>query len=125
MREIYTAVENGLSTLAAMGIRTVLEMTMIDKVGDQGNFKKNLDAFHKAGYLSVRQYQIVDNILEAGHAAAHRGWTPSVEDIQTLLGITESTIESSHLHEDLARKLAAKTPVRPRPSRRSSEPEAS
>jgi hypothetical protein len=57
-----------------MGIRSALENVMIDRVGDQRYFKINMDAFQKAGYLSVRQRGSLESILEAGHAATHRGW---------------------------------------------------
>jgi hypothetical protein len=92
---------------------------MVDKIGDQGTFKANMDDFHKAGYISTRQYQILDSILDASHATAHRGWEPSDQDINTLLEIAESTIASAYLHEDLVRKLYEKVPKRARSNRRS------
>jgi Domain of unknown function (DUF4145) len=112
MREVYTAVQNDSRRLAAMGIRAALESVMIEKVGDQGKFKANVDALQQAGYLSVRQALSLDSILEAGHAAIHRGWEPTNADIVTLLDITESIMEVVYLHEHRARDLDNNIPKR-------------
>jgi hypothetical protein len=81
--EIYVAVEHRLYTLAAMGIRATFENLMKEKVGDRP-FKALVNEFQKAGYLSPRQALSLDVIIEAGHAAIHRGWNPTDEDVFTL-----------------------------------------
>jgi hypothetical protein len=63
MAEVYTALQNNSCRLAAMGIRSALENVMVDRVGDKGTFTTNMDAFQKAGYLSVRQQGTLDSIL--------------------------------------------------------------
>ncbi|MCP4486715.1 MAG: DUF4145 domain-containing protein [Gammaproteobacteria bacterium] len=79
LSEIYTALHNDSRRLATMGARALLEHIMVSKVGDKGTFAKNLDAFHMQGFLSLKQREIIEPILEAGHAAIHRGFDPSVE----------------------------------------------
>jgi uncharacterized protein DUF4145 len=115
MQEVYRAVYNESRRLAAMSIRASLEILMIDKVGDQGSFKANVDALQQEGYLSVRQSLTLASILEAGHATIHRGWVPTHKDITTLLDITESIIETVYLHEWRARDLEKNIPKRRRP----------
>jgi Domain of unknown function (DUF4145) len=115
MREAYTARNSGGLRLCAMGIRAALEMVMIDKTGDHQNFTKNIDAFEKAGYLSGRQRSMIDSILEAGHAAIHRGWEPTKNDIETLFRIAESVIENVYLHEPRAERLEKAVPKRHKP----------
>jgi hypothetical protein len=112
MRESYIARNSGCLRLCAMGIRAALEMVMIDKVGDQHNFIKNIDAFQKAGYLSERQRMFLDSILEAGHAAIHRGWEPTKTDVETLFPIAESVVENVYLHELRAERLEKAVPKR-------------
>jgi Domain of unknown function (DUF4145) len=73
-----------------MGLRAALERMIIDKVTDLGNFRHNVDEFQKAGYLSLNQKKNLDSILDAGHAAIHRLWEPTQNDIDTLLDIAES-----------------------------------
>lgn len=109
--EIYTAVDHKLFTLAAMGIRATLENVMKEKVGDHP-FKILVNEFQKAGYLSTRQALSLDVIIEAGHAAIHRGWQPNDDDISTLLNLTETLIEMVYLHEDRARNLDKRVPRR-------------
>src|SRR5271157_2537733 len=72
----------------------------------------NLDEFQKAGYLSERQRTALDTIFEAGHAAIHRGWEPTEDDIRTLMDITESVIESVYLHGVRAERLEKVVPKR-------------
>jgi hypothetical protein len=115
LTEVYSAVQNDLRCLAAMGIRAILEVVMRNKVGDQRTFKVLLDEFQKAGYLSTRQAGSLDSILEAGHAAIHRGWEPTDEDIAALLDITEAVIETTYLHERRAQALEKRVPRRPKP----------
>lgn len=116
LEEIYSAVEARTFRLAAMGIRSLLERIMIERVGDQGNFIKNVDKLQEAGYLSVRQRNALDTMLEAGHAATHRGWNPSVDDINVLLDIAEHVIQVIYHHEAQASSLEGKIPRRQRPS---------
>ena len=111
MTEIYVAVEYRLNTLAAMGIRATLETVMKEKVGDRP-FKVLINKFQKEGYLSTRQASSLDVIVEAGHAAIHRGWKPNDDDISTLLSITKTLIEIVYLHEDRARDLDKRVPRR-------------
>jgi hypothetical protein len=44
LMEVYSAVAGEQYRLAAMGLRAVLEQTMIAKVGDKGRFDLNLNA---------------------------------------------------------------------------------
>lgn len=54
-------------------------------------------------------------MLEAGHAATHRGWEPQENDIKTILEITEHLIEDIYIHHDSASKLEKVLPRRQRP----------
>jgi hypothetical protein len=121
INEVYSAAEHGILRLAAMGIRATLENVMKEKVGDRP-FKALVDEFQKAGYLSTRQALSLDSIIEAGHATIHRGWVPSREDIDTLLDITESLIETVYLHEDRARALDQRVPRREKPASQDQSP---
>jgi len=116
MDEIYTAVQNGCHRLAAMGVGALLESVITQKIGDKGTFKGNVDALLEAGYVSVRQALTIQSILDAGHASIHRGWEPTNQDVNTLLDIVESIVETVYLHEDLVRELDKKVPKRKRPN---------
>jgi hypothetical protein len=121
MDQIYSAaLKEGAYWLAAMGIRGVLELTMIEKIveiGDRRTFEEKVDAFQKAGYLSMRQAISLNILIEAGHAAVHRQWAPNPCEIATLLDITNSIIETAYLHEKRARDLESNLPEDPRQKR--------
>lgn len=110
--EVYSAVDADALRLAVMGIRAAIEQLMVERVGDQGTFKSNLVEFQNKGYLSIRQRNDLDAVLEAGHAAIHRGWSPSQEDVNTLLDITETLFEAVYVHEGRASDLEKTLPRR-------------
>jgi hypothetical protein len=114
MIEIYAAVRNNLPSLAAMGIRSLLERIMISKTGDQGTFQKNLTMFESLGHVSKKQREHLETILDAGHAAIHRSYVPSTADVVTLLEITEHVVESVFMHEQKIARIKEKVPPRKR-----------
>jgi len=77
LKEIYVALRNNLPSLAAMGVRSLIEKVMVSKTADKGTFAKNLDEFEQLGYVSRIQRERLEAILEAGHATIHRAFTPS------------------------------------------------
>src|SRR5262249_39526316 len=110
MEEIYLALQSGSRRLVAMGIRTALEQVMRAKVGDHRRFSSFLDAFQAEHYISIRQRNNLEAIINAGHASAHRGWQPSDPEISTLLDITEGIVETVFIHEWRAAQLDKKVP---------------
>jgi Domain of unknown function (DUF4145) len=111
MMEINTAAQNKLYKLAAMGIRATLENIMKEKIGDRP-FVVLVAEFQKSDYLSVRQTESLNSIIEAGHAVIHRGWQPNAADISLLVDVTETLIKTVYLHEDRARELKERIPKR-------------
>jgi hypothetical protein len=112
LREIYSALHNGSRTLAVMGARALLEHLMLSRISDQGSFVKNLDLFQNDGFLSSFQREMVESILEAGHAAMHRGYIPTTEDVNVVIDVTESLVESLYVHSKMASSLGSRIPAR-------------
>jgi hypothetical protein len=110
IQEIYVALRNKSLRLAVMGIRALLEQIMIDKIGDKGSFKKNLDAFEVDGFVSHGQRMVLEPVLEAGHAAMHRAFRPTSMDAGHLMDITESIIESIYVNAHRASELSKRVP---------------
>jgi hypothetical protein len=111
--EVYEAVRGGQHRLATMGIRAILENIMVAKVEDQGNFAENLEAFSEGGYISLVQRDAMTDILDAGHAAMHRGYKPSVPDLNTALDIAEGIVSAIYVHSEKAKDVASRVPARP------------
>lgn len=112
LSEIYIALQNDQRALAAMGIRALLEKVMIEKCGDKGSFWENVKDFEAQGYVSRIQRERLETILEAGHAAIHRLYIPTKEDLVTLVDITESLVESIYIHGRKIEKLKNGIPPR-------------
>ena len=113
LHEIYQAVHGGQYRLAAMGIRALLEQIMVSKVGDLGSFEKQLDAFEKAGFISFIQRDAMTATLEVGHAAMHRAYRPTEEDVKVALDIVEGVMAPLYHLQSKGEKMADRVPPRP------------
>jgi hypothetical protein len=113
LHEIYQAVHGGQYRLAAMGIRALLEQIMVSKVGDLSSFEKQLDAFEKDGYISFIQRDAMKATLEVGHAAMHRSYNPTEEDVKLALDIVEGVMAPLYHHQSKAEKMGDRVPPRP------------
>jgi len=113
LHEIYQAVHGGQYRLAVMGIRALLEQIMVSKVGDLGSFEMQLGAFEKAGYISLIQRDAMKDTLEVGHAAMHRAYRPTEEDVKVALDIVEGVMGPLYHHQRKAEKMADRVPRRP------------
>lgn len=85
---------------------------MIDKIGDQGTFAANIEEFEKQGYLSKKQKELVEPVLEAGHASIHRAYIPKTAELVTLVDILENIISVVYVHPQKAANLKKGIPVR-------------
>lgn len=114
--EIYLALGVEAYRVAMMGIRALVEHIMVDQVGDQGTFAQNLKLFFEKGYVAaVQQAMFQEILLEAGHAAMHRGWAPTREDVDTLLDIIEALLKA--IYVDPSRTVKVKVRIPPRSQR--------
>jgi hypothetical protein len=112
MREVYTALHGECLSLAAMGVRALLEAVMIEHVGDCGSFQKNLEAFQAKGHISQSQSKVLETTLEVGHASIHRRYAPSRDDITLVLDMTENIIEMLYISHEKAAALRKRIPPR-------------
>lgn len=110
LNEVYVGMQNDTRMIATMGVRALLEYVMIDTVSDCGTFAGNLAAFAQQGYISVKQRDILDAVLEAGHATIHRAYEPTDEDLSTCIDIAESVLQTIYVHPDKAAELARRIP---------------
>jgi Domain of unknown function (DUF4145) len=114
VREVYIALQNDARSVAAMGIRAVLEHVMISKVGDQGTFKKNVDEFAARGFVASTQSVFLTKTLNIGDAAMHRGHRPDFDKLVTCMDVMENVLQSVYVLPPLAQKLGKGVPKRKR-----------
>jgi hypothetical protein len=116
LTSVYAALDNDLRVLAAIGMRVVFDRASeLIGVDPSKNFDKKLDQLFRDGHISAGEKERLEVLTDAGGAAAHRGWEPSLEHLNTLTSITEHFVKSFILKEE-AGKL--KNSIPPRQKRR-------
>lgn len=110
--EIYKSLQSGSHYLATFGSRTLIDRLIVLTVGDKGNFAKGLQALQEEGKLSPQEREILDPVVQAGNAAAHRGWAPTKEQIAVILDTVEGLIHRLLVLPTLAEELREAVPDR-------------
>lgn len=116
LEEVYIAYAADARSLATMGIRAILDGFCNDKVGDCGNFKQKLDALVSGEFVSSYEREILEAALDAGHAAAHRGHSPTATELSSLLDIVEHFLQAGYVLRQAAQEIKKHTPTRPKPN---------
>jgi len=83
MTEIYAALHADSRSLALMGARTLVDMAILDKIGDAGSFQKKLELMEQKGFVARENRQFLSAALDAGNAAAHRGYNQAQNSWRT------------------------------------------
>lgn len=112
LAEVYSACAFDARTLAAMGIRALIDEVANDKVGDIGCFKKKLDALTAGEFLSSYQTEVIDAAFDVGSASMHRAFCPSSDVLTKLLDIVEHLLQGTYVLRDVAAELKKATPKR-------------
>ena len=115
LREVYIALGNDCLSLAAMGIRSIVDAYITEKVGDCGTFTKGMDALLANGHITQKMKEILEIVVDCGNAAIHRQFNPEPEAITLLLDTVELL-----LHQDIIgpKVNAIKAEIPPRPAKK-------
>ncbi|WP_457445995.1 DUF4145 domain-containing protein [Roseateles sp. P5_E4] len=120
LQELYTAIGVQNWWLTMLGVRSLLEFVMVEKVGDNGSFVKNLEKFLEGGFISKIQLDALGPLIEAGHATTHRGYQPTSSDVNVVMDILENVLESIYVTAARAKKL--KVPPRQAKPKKAGKP---
>lgn len=113
MRELHVANAARLPALTAMGIRAVLDVVCLDKLGgDTGGFAVKMKALLNAGHLTEVQHAALMAVVDAGSAAAHRGYIPDPRSVKAMLSALDHMLLSLYVLKDVASELGRVTPKR-------------
>jgi hypothetical protein len=82
--------------------------------GQRLTFKEKLDLLQNKGHISLSERTNLDILTDAGGAAAHRGWKPSTEQLDTVMAIVETFIHRKFVLDAEAKRLKAQIPRRQR-----------
>lgn len=110
--EIYKSLQTESHYLATFGARTLIDRLIVLTVGDQGNFFNGLKALQESEKISTDERKILSSVIDAGSAAAHRGWAPTKEQLATILDTIEGLIHRLLVLPKLVEELDEAVPRR-------------
>ncbi len=111
LEEVYAALQANSRSLAMMGARALIDMVILQKVGDVGSFPQKLTALEKAGFLSDKNREVLEAALDMGNAAAHRGHRPNSKHVRSVMDIVENLLQATIL-QTIVDDLKKATPPR-------------
>lgn len=111
--EVYGALNNEMPILAAIGIRTAFDRaTELLGIDHNANFNKKLDTLVADGRLSSNDRKALAALVDAGSAAAHRGWRPDAAALTTMITILESFLQKEFVSKAGLDSLVSSIPAR-------------
>lgn len=97
IREVLLEVHEAFSVrhywLMSSGVRTLLELFAVERIGRVGNFDSKLIRLHAEGYLSATELLLMQQIADFGSGAAERSQRPTERECTTLLDIAEHLLQ--------------------------------
>jgi uncharacterized protein DUF4145 len=113
--EMYTALDNDLRVLSAIAARTVFDRASeLLGIDPALSFQEKLDSLGANGKISIDEESTLEVLVDAGSAAAHRGWRPNPEELSTMIDVMESFLHRSFVVGDGIAKLKASVPAKPK-----------
>ena len=111
LSEMYTALNSDLRVLAAIAARTTFDRSSeLLGIDPALSFKRKLSALVDRGKISTDESEILAALIDAGGAAAHRGWRPAPDDLNTMIDVVEAFLHRSFILGDGIKKLKAAVP---------------
>jgi hypothetical protein len=99
LEEVYAALQADSRRLAIMGTRALIDIIILNEVGDAGTFAQKLEKLQTAGFISVKNREVLDAALDVGHAASHRGYQPQSKHVHQVIDIVENLLQATILQK--------------------------
>ncbi|MBP9048509.1 MAG: DUF4145 domain-containing protein [Tabrizicola sp.] len=113
LAETVRAANSGLNTLSAIGARTTFDSAAeYLKIEPDLPFSDKLEALRKIGHISGKEKGFLEVLIDAGGAAAHRGWMPSDIELMSIIEIITGFIGASILRPNSVKNLSTAIPSR-------------
>lgn len=109
MNELYRSLDAGLMVLSSIGIRTAFDAAC-EALGIESGlqFAKKLKSLVDEGKIRASESEKLSVLIDAGSAAAHRGWEPESEQLDVQMDILEEFIFNSVVLPSREKKKADK-----------------
>lgn len=109
--DIYVALRNNLRVLSAIGIRTVFDRASeLLGVDPAKTFAEKLSELLLLGKIGNSERDSLGILTDAGSAAAHRGWKPEPQELDTMMSIIEAFLYRTFILDEAARRLKKNVP---------------
>jgi hypothetical protein len=113
LNEPYNALEVDARVLSATGARAIFDRASeLLKIDPGLTFKEKLDRLQNKGHISASERAQLDILTDAGSAAAHRGWKPTADQLNTVMAIVETFIHRKFILEAEVKRLKGQIPQR-------------
>jgi hypothetical protein len=113
--ETYLAYDSNLLILATVGIRTAIDRaTELLGIDAAKSFQEKLKELHTGGWIGETEKQILEVVIDAGSAAAHRGWSPAPDEASQLITVMEVFLQKAFIVEKKALGLKTSIPAKPK-----------
>ncbi len=113
LNETYNALDVDARVLAATGARTIFDRASeLLKIKPALTFSAKLDQLQNKGHISASERTHLNILTDAGGAAAHRGWEPTSDQLNTVMSIVETFIHRKFILESQVKRLKAQIPRR-------------
>jgi hypothetical protein len=94
LEEVYEALDADLRSIAAMGLRAALDRTFELAGADPAfGFAQKLATLEAQKVIAANEKELLLIMTDAGSAAAHRGWKPDLEELDSILAATEGLLQ--------------------------------
>jgi len=113
--DIYGCLNADLDVPATVAIRTAFDSaTELLGIDPAKRFAEKMDELKTLGKISDDERSTLDVVVDAGSAAAHRGWRPTTQQLETLVSLIETFFHRTFVLGDEAKKIKAAMPARQR-----------
>lgn len=111
--DVYTALSNNLGVLAAIGMRTVFDRASeLLKIDPALPFQDKLKELKSGDHITEKEKAVLGALINAGSAAAHRGWQPKPKQLDAMMAILEAFLHRAFLLEEIGEELDKGVPTR-------------
>ena len=111
--EVYTALRSNLRVLAATGMRTVFDRASeLLHIDTNLAFNDKLKALKDNDYITENDRKALHSLIDAGSAAAHRGWRPEPKSLNQMMDILETFLNRAFFQKEIGTELEKEIPKR-------------
>ncbi|RUT26947.1 hypothetical protein C0V97_03810 [Asaia sp. W19] len=113
IEEIYMAFNMGMCRSASVLIRTLFDYCALKtSTPKDTSFKKKIEQMSASLGLNEHEKDTIATLVDAGNATAHRGWQPTLGDIDALLQVINPIVVRCLTQAPCLDNLKARIPAR-------------